>query len=395
MKYGKTHSWRCRFLFNTAVKYVLFFIFCFLSSAAAETMPGGFLVNGQKTFPLGWYALHKFPELGIPALGLTPLDESMRHGFDYVMPYYIRGEGEASLFAYMDAAHDRGVKVMIDMHPIELNAITTWVNIVKNHPGLYGYYLDDEPEIRGIPASDVIAKYNAVKAADPDPNHIVLLVIYSPLSKHTAYLPACDVVGRELYSLNLYSQVQADIAAAKKAGKAYLALPGLYQAFGYSLPSPAEFRYMVFAPVSMGADGIMPFIFEGAESKYGLPSPGFRDTIAYPATDQLKSLLPTFLKGNAGLTASCSNTYNGDITWVFAGDGNDAVLIAVNNNRKRSRAKVGFTLSGLDPSIVAAKVLGENRTISLTSGNFSDKFAALGVHIYLFESLSAAQAGTP
>ncbi|MHB9071346.1 MAG: autotransporter outer membrane beta-barrel domain-containing protein [Sedimentisphaerales bacterium] len=397
MKKRKEYSWYRNFTLKAVIiACILVLISCFLSSAWAETTPGGFLVNGQKTFPMGWYALNKWPELGIPGLaGITPLNESMQYGFNFVMPYYARAEGIANITAYMNTACARGVKFMLDLHPSSMiDEVTSWVNLVKNHPGLYGYYLDDEPEIRGIPASTLIAKYNAIKAADPNPNHIVLLVLYSAVSTHTDYLAACDVIGRELYTTNLYSSVPADVAAAKAAGKGYLALPGLYQAFGHSLPTPTQFRYMVFAPVSMGADGIMPFIFEGVESTYGAPATGFRNSIVYPATNQLKTIIPVILKGRVGLSSSCNNTYSGNITWVFAGDGDEAVLVAVNNNQTLSRSGVGFTLSGLNPSITTATVLGESRTVTLTSGSFTDNFAAMGVHIYFLKSSNAVQPST-
>ena len=386
----KSGYWRHRFLFRVvSIVCVLFLISCSSSSVRIQTVPGAIVINGQKTLPMGWYAMHEDLALEIPWFSLTPLDESVQHGFDYVMPYYISSQGEVGLFAYLDAAQDRGAKVMIDMHPVPASAkgleqLTTLANMVKNHPAVYGYYLDDEPEIRDIPASEVIAKYNVVKAVDSDPNHIVLLVLSKPVSKHADYLPGCDVVGRELYALDRYSDVAAGVAAAKNAGKGYLAIPDLYQYRGHLLSTPERFRYMVFAPISVGADGIMPFIFEGSiPGSVSVPAPGFRDTIVYPSTNQLRLITPTLLKGTVGLSSSCGNTYGDDITWIFAGDANDAVLIAVNNNQKLLRSRVKFTLKGMNPSIGTAAVLGESRTVTLTNGSFIDSFAPLEVHIYV------------
>lgn len=142
------HSFSCKYI--TIFILLLFSLFYF--SAWADTEAGSVVVNGVSTLPLGWYAMHKSLEVGVSALGMTPLDESMQNGFDYVMLYFARDEGRDTVLNYMDKAQTRGIKVMWDMHPAKLTEITTWVNWVKHHPALYGYYLEDEPEIRDIPA---------------------------------------------------------------------------------------------------------------------------------------------------------------------------------------------------------------------------------------------------
>ena len=123
--------------------------------------------------------------------------------------------------------------------------------------------------------------------------------------------------------------------------------------------------------------------------KWKPAEPGVRDKIVYPATDILREIRPILLKGSKGLKASSymgDVRYGGDITWVFAGDAGEAVLLAVNNNGSLSRLSVDFIFSGLDPSIRRAIVLGENRMIRLdANGYLIDDFKPYGVHVYRFK----------
>jgi hypothetical protein len=103
------------------------------------------------------------------------------------------------------------------------------------------------------------------------------------------------------------------------------------------------------------------------------------------ATDQLNAISPTLLKGPGTLGVSATGTGSSTISTKFAGEGDDAVLVAVNNSSSNSRPGINFTLTGLDPSITTAEVLGEGRMITLDSNrHFIDNFDGRGVHVYRF-----------
>ncbi len=73
------------------------------------------------------------------------------------------------------------------------------------------------------------------------------------------------------------------------------------------------------------------------------------------------------------------------MTWVFGGDAQEAVLVAVNNSPDTARTSVEFTLTGLARSLHEADVLGENRMVALdVNRSFADDFAPYGVHVYRF-----------
>ena len=128
----------------------------------------------------------------------------------------------------------------------------------------------------------------------------------------------------------------------------------------------------------------MPHIYEGwvPSPPVDEPSVGFRDVIVYPATDILRDIRSTLVKGDLVAT---SNNADDDVTWVFGGDANEAVLVAVNNDPNLSKTSVDFTLPGLDPSVRTAEVLGEDRKMMLDAKkSFKDSFDPYGVHVYRF-----------
>ncbi len=364
-------------------------------TALAQTQPGYTVINGQNTIPFSWFALSHTPYN--EALGDTPLTESQQHGFTSVMPYAPFDSTNAEVLGYLDRAQALGVKVMVSVQGYSGLDLTNKVNLVKNHPAVYGYYLEDEPDIRGVTPAQLQARYNDLKALDTNPSHPAFVSFATPIPSAAAYLPATDVVIRELYPESNLAQVRLDVQATRNAGKAgYLAAPRAFQDPGYGIyPSDYGFRYSVYSPMSLGASGIMPFIFEGfVPDAYDIPPVGSRDAAVYPTTDQLRSIVPTLLKGTAGLTASSpqANVPVGSgydpnlpkISYTFAGDPNDAVLITANNSGG-TMSNINFSVLGLDPSITSAQVLGENRTISLTAGSFVDNFVGeKSVHVYRF-----------
>jgi len=126
--------------------------------SAGQADAGSVIINGQKTFPLGWYALSWYHSTG--EAKTLPLIESAQHGWDYVMPYspfaYATNQ---EVLNYLDTAQSLGIKVLIDTHTNPVYKITSMVNLVKDHPAVWGYYVEDEPEVRNISAAVVLTKF--------------------------------------------------------------------------------------------------------------------------------------------------------------------------------------------------------------------------------------------
>ena len=408
-------NWGSNLSFKVPSIIILFsLLFSSVPIWAVQFDVGYVMIDGEKTIVLGWY---KSGETN-PAAGWPKVDnletvvfaEASEHGFDFVMQYYpwrdVGGvpSNNTEVLAWMDAAEANGVKIMIDIHSQGL--ITEHANTVKDHNALYGYYLEDEPDgryydngVEYVSPANVIANYNTLRTEDPDMNHPACIAFAFDLTDARAqnYFPACDLAAAECYATDWggpfsseYPNIPNDVNVAKDAGMEYVTLPRLFGTSDVSIPTPEEFRYTVFAPISMGVGGIMPFTYEGwvplpeGPGAVNEPELGFRDVLVYPATDQLVAIREILLRGDLVAT---SNHGDDDITWVFGGDANEAVLVAVNNNPWFSKSSVDFTLSGLNPSVRTALVLGENQTAILdTNGFFTDDFDPYGVHIYHFVS---------
>lgn len=141
---------------------LVLFAFSFYSvpAAAVQSDVGYFMIDGQKTIPMGWYKMEEQnPAAGWPDvdnLELGVIDESSDHGFDFVMQYYPwrsvynpwGPDNDAEVLAYMDYAESKDVKIMIDVHNTDAPTTAYWVSVVKDHNALYGYYLEDEPAAR-------------------------------------------------------------------------------------------------------------------------------------------------------------------------------------------------------------------------------------------------------
>ena len=349
--------------------------------------PGYLMVDGQKTFPMGWFKLGA-TETNSTAFSLDVLNEGPPHGFDYAMHYYPWPPHGVGLLNWMDEAYARGMKVMVHLWPLS-STYPTWtsmVNAVKDHPALYGYYLEDEPDSRGIDVAYLQAKYDEVKAADPC--HLIFTTYVQGLGEIIQYLAATDVALRELYWMATANSIANDAIIARIRGKGYMVCPRAFDDPSWPTFTAEEFRYLTFSAVVDGAGGIMPFIFEGYIPG-GSPLPNYKENYIYPTTDIVAAITGELEMGlTDGLQATSPAFEANNGRYIFSGNNESAVLIAVNHGP--TLADATFEVNGLSSDITEVVVIGESRTIPFTGpGNnqFIDSFAAIyGVHIYLFKT---------
>lgn len=364
--------------------------------------PGFVLVDGQKTIPLGWQAIQ--PHSQGERYSRLQLNECREHRYDCLMTYNAMQFGsDFQMLMHLDQAHARGVKVMVDLSggTVEIPEIVRRANVVKDHPALYGYYLSDEPDLRAtVTPADLIAGYGALRAADPDPAHPVLVSFHHRLGDVRDYLPGTEIAMRELFSLNgifdptANLQVPSDLAVAREHGLiGYVGIPRAFQGAGL-MPSLDQFKYNALAPISMGAGGIIHHIFETFVPPDTLAiDPDWRHTVAYPVTDLLASVRPILLGHTEMISATSTNAAAGSVTFVFGGDTNNAVLIAA-HNAASTVSGIDFDLAGMDPSIAHGTVLTEGRSVSLVGGSFQDSFGPWAVHVYRFATTTLPDGGS-
>jgi hypothetical protein len=390
------------------LKYLVVMVLVLSATAgtvrAAAGEPGYIMIDGQREFVLGWYKLGATTNPPFYQFSLEVLDEGPVHGFDFAMHYQSWPPHGNGIHKWVEEAGARGMGAMLDMRPLSPNfpTLTSMVNSgstvpLKDLPGLFGYYLEDEPDGRGLDVGDLVDDYNELKAADP--NHLIYTSYYLDFAANAAagYFDATDVAIDELYPfdsgnpLATWADVAGNVAVAAAEGIGYIAGPWAADVPGLPPYTPEEFKFMVFSAIADGAGGVMPFLFEGWHpDEPGSPyNPNFRKDNIYPTTDIVAQIAEELAKGFTGGLSATSATFeaNGG-RYVLGGDSERAALVAVNHGP--ALASVTFTVSGLSAEIAEVTVLGENRTITLTgpsSNQVVDSFDALnGVHVYSFRT---------
>ncbi len=368
-------------------------------------------INGQRRFLTGWYT-HS-PQSG---QGNAYVEEPAANGFDFIMPYDIWTQpgGSSDVIAVLNLAQARGIRVLV--HGVwspDPWILEQRVNLIRNHPAMAGYFLYDEPELDGTTPQQLLARYHAIRALDANPEHPVVTVFTSYIiqgkgDRITRYLPATDVQALDCYMVHQdEAELQPDlamiavetklgVARGQAAGKAgFIIVPPAMQGGagrGYRMPTYREMRYLVYAPITLGAGGVWPWVF----GRWGdfESTAAQREAAVNPNIRELRTLVPLLTAPSAGLSVRSvagdvplANAYGATyglnrVTCTLRGGATDAVLVAANNSTS-TRAGVDFRMEGLHPSIRTASVLGEQRSVSITGGLLVDDFAGpYSVHVY-------------
>ena len=158
----------------------------------------------------------------------------------------------------------------------------------------------------------------------------------------------------------------------------------------------ADYRHDVFAGLSAGAQGILTYFYYG--------SAGGQDISAFQGTQGAFAQITSLVNGSSGLGEwALKGLHQADLqvnitsgpatttplpnpaktsypsvraaTFDWAGT---RIVIAVNSNS----SQVTATMSGLPASGLNVQVLGESRTVPISSGVITETFAGSAVHIY-------------
>ena len=312
----------------------------------------------------------------------------------YGAVYWKPHEGKA----FLDTAHKNKVKVLI--HPwgstsqmggrglrlsdAEKEGLIRQVNLYKNHPGLLGWYMFDEPE-----ASQSLERlreaYELVK--DLDPYHPCIMLNNS-LNGIAVFAGAGDVMMPDPYPQFTKTKpfYRGVLHVANFMDKIRTSAPGkaawvALQAFDYgddaeNMPNQrgatfGEFRFMTYQAVIHGCKGFLHFAY-GYSKRY----PNLRIGIPH-ATRELNLLAPAILSPateevkvtpeESGVEALCKE-HEGHI-----------FIFAVNPNRSKRNASIALPKAHKATHL---NVVRENRRVPVADGAFTDSFQPFGAHVY-------------
>lgn len=341
--------------------------------------------------PVGIYSV---PDAQISSLGTN--------GFSILAnPYWVQSAASAKVF--LDQAATSGKYGVIGFDSAKVAArdnlyIQNYVNAVKNHPALYGYYASDETT---APATDAEWAYNTIKAADP--NHPVIFTHWIPTAP-TTYKNAYDVYWHDVYPVGSLTNWPVGQWGTWVFEQAKLAAPkpfwAIVQTYGttdqkWVEPTEDELRAMTYLSLLAGSKGVV--FYQHCDtwcSYYIRNSPVLWDYV---------KLLSQELKDNAAILSAPASSrsvsssslsvkvalreLNGKYYLIAVNDANTAPAVSFHYPGVQ-QTNVKLTISGL--AMADAKLIGvagrssgvAGRQVPVICGVLVDSFAPYSVHIY-------------
>ncbi len=288
-------------------------------------------------------------------------------------------------------------------------------------PTIIGWWMDpDEPDNAqsdgmggyGPPVmpSKLVTQYDAYKKADPTRPIWLGLgqgVAYADYEgrgsnppAESGYVPASDIASFDIYP---YNNCSGDANSKVTCGQFWLNASGvdnLHQWANRGQAAWSDFETTVIGagtsdgptPVQTASEVWLALIHSAGGVVYFIDSwePSFREDAIFASTamvtavtalnQRIKSLAPELNSSTLPnlVTVTSSNAAAPVDTMVKA---NGTSLYVFSAIARAGTTTGSFTINGMTGNGVAT-VVGENRTVPVTTGTFSDAFAANGVHIY-------------
>ena len=258
--------------------------------APGTTLP----VNGK--FPVGFFTTRETPgrPLALPQIfhELASARLNLLHNSDFEdwpehTEHYAKINSNATAARYLDEAHQVGLGVLMGFDRMmvlrsKLAGVRERVAALKDRPGLYGWYLMDEPTIHGASPETMRAAYRAVKKIDRV--HPVVTTICRP-ERTRDYADSTDVIMVDAYPVSIsppftlaipietalavtggtkpvWAAVQVhnnDLHHLRRGGET------AHMISAPRFPTNQEIRCMTYLAIAHGASGILFYAYDGWE----------------------------------------------------------------------------------------------------------------------------------
>lgn len=281
-----------------------------------------------------------------------------------------------------------------DLSEDHISAIIQRVRRFRDHPGLFAWYMVDEPRATPAIRRRLRQVYEIVRREDPYHPCIFLTCRHHEF----AYFTGCgDINMPDPYPSFLHgglarqpiTRVTLEINSARQAGEGRLPAWVVPQAFSYGamyedrsqerFPTFTELRNIVYQGVVNEAKGYIAYKLGKTEGRDGSPHTRLGYPFVYEELDHLK---PFVLAEDVELAESQDK----DILVTSRQVGDKIVVIAVN---VATQAKTGVAISLMGPAggVRQWQVFNEGRSVDLTDGAIRDDFAIYATHLYITENI--------
>ena len=256
-----------------------------------DPAPGSCLtVEGR--FPVGFYAVRPVAgrDLGLEGIfrELAEAKVNVLHNSDFEdwpehTPHYRRLNSDETARLYLDLAHSHGLQVLMGFDRMmvvkgDAAGLQRRARTLTDHPGLFGWYLIDEPNLHGAGPQVTLAAREAVRdAGDGHP----LTATLCDIDTIDRYAPSLDVLITDVYPVSteclfsLVPHIETALAATEGQKPVWAAI-GVHNhdmhriAWGgmeHLIPDPRrptvdEVRCMTYLAIAHGAGGILFYAYD-------------------------------------------------------------------------------------------------------------------------------------
>ena len=248
------------------------------------------------------------------------------------------------------------------------------VKTFRDHPALLCWYISDEPNGKSITPEQLEDIYNTVK--ENDPWHPVSIVFMAPFLTSKKYTAAFDIVMADPYpipdnSTSMPGEVASQLKVEFKGKRPVWIVP---QAFGGGElwsrePTIQEIRSMTWQSIINGATGIQYFVRQGLNY---FPKSAATWSECGRMAIEVAELTPWLLSEEETMPVVC---YSGNVIVTSRIHNGQLAVMAV--NKINEPVSASFKVTGL--STGQARVLFENRFVSLKGGVITDQLVTTGI----------------
>ena len=361
-----------------------------------DRLTGGIIVNRRQLFPFGFYCYSP--------VNSTLLEEEIVKGFNMISPYQkITPESLPERKAYMDRCAQLGMKVHYNLLSVsggggvgskieglsdarKRELLIEEIKTFMDHPALLAWYIADEPTGNKVNPEILEEIYKVVKVTDPW--HPVSIVFMAPFLSSRKFANAVDIVMADPYpvpdlNISMVGDVAGKLSNAFHTEKPVWMVP---QAFGGGElwerePSLQEIRSMTYQSIINGATGIQYFVRQGPNA---FPKSVATWNECGRMAVETAELTPWILSDE---DAGISESYTKNVV-VTSRIHNGQILI-LEANKANEPAISTLRIAGMGTT--RARVIFENRTVSVINGIISEPLPAFGTQAYLIDIKKAEE----
>jgi hypothetical protein len=347
---------------------------------SAVSTNGWLLVNGQPFSSVYYY--HN---------SLDPVElKTLRNVYGATTAQVWGGESVDKLCERVDTAWQAGLySWAVLFHPAMYDGkakrwsdgpLTETVNRLKDHPGLIGWDLIDEPDGQGVPVEEVRRAFELVRRLDT--NHVIW-VNFCSKSKFADYDGLSDLASYDHYPLPTrgLQPVREHNRAIQSAfpDKPLLSVLQTYAAPGEGMPTPAQLRAQVYLNVCEGMTLFHYYSWFDPEPHGSLANSPELRSYTRLLNQELRNLEP-FLFSTQRVAATVDAGARDQLVWLAKLVGKDVELV-VANTKPTPVPRLRVSLAGRKITSAESR-FDAPRKLTLSRGALMDALPGYGVGIY-------------